>query len=317
VPRFFVLFRSFAESHSNSEFRFPNFEFRFPIFAFQFPISEFRIPISDFRFPPSAFRIPPSAFQITMTKSYLIDMDGVIVRGSELIPGADEFIRRLHQHNIQFLILTNNPMYTPRDLHHRLQRIGIDVMPEHLFTSALATATFLKAQAPNSTVFALGESGLTEALHDAGFVLTDHDPDYVVLGETKAYSYGNITHAVRLIKNGARFVATNPDVAGPGEGGVVPACGAVAALIQAATGVAPYFVGKPNPLMMRSALRFLNEHSENAIMIGDNMLTDVRMGIESGLETVLVLTGVTTREMVAQYPYRPTRIVESVAELEL
>jgi NagD protein len=251
-----------------------------------------------------------------MPKSYLIDMDGVIVRGSELIPGADAFIRRLHERHIKFLILTNNPMYTPRDLHHRLQRIGIDVTPDHLYTSALATATFLKSQMPDPTAFAIGESGLTEALHDAGFVLTDHHPDYVILGETNAYSYGHITQAVRLIKNGSRFIATNPDVAGPGESGLVPACGAVAALIQAATGVEPYFIGKPNPLMMRSALRFLDEHSENAIMVGDNMLTDVRVGIESGLETVLVLSGITTREMVEQFPYRPTRIIGSVAELE-
>ncbi len=252
-----------------------------------------------------------------MPKSYLIDMDGVIVRGSELIPGADEFIRRLHQRSIKFLILTNNPIYTPRDLHHRLQRIGFDVTPDHLYTSALATASFLRAQIPNATCFAIGESGLTEALHDAGFILTDHNPDYVVLGETNAYSYGHITQAVRLIKNGSRFIATNPDTAGPSESGLVPACGAVAALIQAATGVAPYFVGKPNPLMMRQALRFLDEHSENAVMVGDNMLTDVRVGIESGLETVLVLTGMTTREMIEQFPYRPTRVVESVAELEV
>lgn len=251
-----------------------------------------------------------------MPKSYLIDMDGVIVRGSELIPGADEFIRRLHERQIKFLILTNNPIYTPRDLHHRLQRIGIEVTPDHLYTSALATASFLQAQLPKATCFAIGESGLTEALHDAGFILTDHAPDYVVLGETNAYSYGNITHAVRLIRNGARFIATNPDVAGPSESGLVPACGAVAALIQAATGVAPYFVGKPNPLMMRQALRYLDEHSENTIMVGDNMLTDVRVGIESGLETVLVLTGITTREMIELHPYHPTRIIESVAELE-
>lgn len=250
-------------------------------------------------------------------KSYLIDMDGVIVRGSELIPGADAFIQRLHERKIKFLILTNNPIYTPVDLHYRLKRLGLNVTPEHLYTSAMATASFLQKQMPNGTAFVLGESGLTEALHQAGFILTDHDPDYVVLGETNAYSYANITQAVRLIKKGARFIATNPDATGPGEGGPVPACGAVAALIQAATGVAPYFVGKPNPLMMRQALRFLNEHSENAVMIGDNMMTDIRAGMESGLETILVLTGVETRESVEQYPYRPTRIVESVAELEV
>ncbi len=252
-----------------------------------------------------------------MAKSYLIDMDGVLVRGSELVPGADEFIRRLHERNVRFLILTNNPIYTPRDLHYRLQRIGIDVTPDHLYTSALATASFLKAQTPNATCFTIGESGLTEALHAVGFILTDHDPDYVVLGETNAYSYGNITQAVNLIRKGARFIATNPDVAGPSESGIVPACGAVAALIQAATGVAPYFVGKPNPLMMRQALRFMDERSENAIMVGDNMLTDIRCGMESGLETILVLTGMTALEMVEQHPYRPSRIVESVAELEV
>ncbi len=251
-----------------------------------------------------------------MPKSYLIDMDGVIVRGRELIPGADEFIERLRRQGSKFLILTNNPMYTPVDLQHRLQRLGIDVTPDHIYTSALATSAFLQSQKPNGAAFVLGESGLTEALHQVGYVLTDHQPDYVVLGETNSYSYARITEAVRFIQGGARFIATNPDPVGPGEGGVVPACGAVAALIQAATGVSPYFIGKPNPLMMRSALRQLGEHSENTIMIGDRMDTDIRVGTESGMETVLVLTGLTTREMVDRFPYRPTRIVESVADLE-
>jgi NagD protein len=251
-----------------------------------------------------------------MPKSYLIDMDGVIVSGSELIPGADAFLDRLHERGIKFLILTNNPQYTPVDLQHRLQRLGVNVTTDHLYTSALATAQFLKTQQPNGTAFVIGESGLTEALHEAGYVLTEHNPDYVVLGETKSYSYGRITQAVRLIKDGARFIATNPDPSGPGEGGLVPACGAVAALIETATGVHPYFVGKPNPLIMRTALRYLGEHSENTIMVGDRMDTDIRVGTESGLETVLVLTGVTTRERVDRFPYRPTRIVDSVADLE-
>ncbi len=252
-----------------------------------------------------------------MPKSYLIDMDGVLVRGSELVPGADAFIARLHARNVKFLILTNNPMHTPADLRHRLQRVGINVTTDHFYTSALATAAFLSLQKPHGTAFVLGESGLTEALHQAGYVLTDHDPDYVVLGETTSYSYARITQAMRLVRGGARFVATNPDPTGPGEGGIVPACGAVAAMIQAATGVPPYFVGKPNPLMMRTALRYMNEHSENAIMVGDRMDTDIRAGIESGLETVLVLSGVTTREMIDGFPYRPTRVAESVADLEL
>ena len=252
-----------------------------------------------------------------MSKCYLIDMDGVIVRGSELIPGADAFLERLHRRNIKFLIVTNNPLYTQRDLQHRLQRLGVAVTADHLYTSALAAAQFLKKQLPNGTAFVVGESGLTQALHEAGYVLTDRDPDYVVVGETTALNYERLTQAVRLVSQGARFIATNPDPSGPGDGGLVPACGAIAAFIQSATGVEPYFVGKPNALMMRSALRYLNEHSENAVMVGDRMETDIRVGTEAGLETVLVLTGVSTREMVEKFPYRPTRIVESVAELEI
>jgi 5'-nucleotidase len=251
-----------------------------------------------------------------MPKSYLIDMDGVIVRGSELIPGADAFIQRLHDRAIKFLILTNNPLYTPADLSHRLQRMGVNVAPDHLYTSALATAAFLKAQKSNGTAFALGESGLTEALHEVGYILVDQQPDYVVLGESNTISYERITHAVRMIRAGAHFIATNPDTTGPGTGGLVVACGAVAALIEAASGVRPYFIGKPNPLMMRSALRYLDEHSENAIMVGDRMDTDIRAGTEAGMETVLVLSGVTTREMAQLFPYQPTRIVNSVADLE-
>lgn len=252
-----------------------------------------------------------------MPKSYLIDMDGVIVRGSELIPGADTFLERLYQRAIKFLILTNNPLYTPRDLQHRLQRLGINVTADHIYTSALATAQFLKKQRPDGTAFVIGESGLTQALHEAGYVLTDRDPDYVVVGETTALNYDRLTQAVRLVSQGARFIATNPDPNGPSEGGLVPACGAITAFIEAATSVQPYFIGKPNALMMRTALRHLNEHSENAIMIGDRMDTDIRVGTEAGLETILVLTGVSTRALVEQFPYRPTRIVESVADLEM
>jgi NagD protein len=252
-----------------------------------------------------------------MSRSYLIDMDGVIVRGSELIPGADQFLDRLRARDIKFLILTNNPMYTPTDLLHRLQRIGLSLTTEHLYTSALATAHFLSQQKPHGTAFVIGESGLTQALHEAGYVLTDRAPDYVVVGETTSLSYERLTQAVRLVTDGARLIATNPDPSGPGEGGLVPACGAIAAFIEAATGVPPYFIGKPNALMMRTALRFLNEHSENAIMVGDRMDTDIRVGNEAGLETVLVLTGVTRREMVERFPYQPTRIVESVADLEV
>ncbi len=249
-------------------------------------------------------------------KNYLIDMDGVLVSGRSLIPGADGFIQRLQEHGIEFLVLTNNPIYTPGDLAHRLANIGLDVSAERIFTSALATARFLEAQKPAGTAYVIGESGLTTAVHDAGYVITDIDPDYVVLGETHTYNFGRITKAVRLIAAGARFIATNPDPSGPTEEGIVPACGAMAALIEAASGKSPFFVGKPNPLMMRTALNYLDVHSEDTVMIGDRMDTDIVAGVESGMETILVLSGVTEQSDVDRYPYQPTRIAESVAEIE-
>lgn len=248
-------------------------------------------------------------------KNYLIDMDGVLVRGNVPIPGAPEFIQRLIDRNARFLILTNNSIYTPRDLQLRLQRTGLDVPDDHIYTSALATAKFLHAQRPGGTAYVIGESGLTTALHEVGYLLTEHDPDYVVLGETTSYSFERITQAVRLILNGARFIATNRDVNGPTDTGIVPATGAVAALITSATGVKPLFIGKPNPLMMRTALNTIDAHSEESVMVGDRMDTDVAAGTESGMETILVLTGVTTRDEAERFPYRPTRIVESVAEI--
>jgi NagD protein len=244
-------------------------------------------------------------------------MDGVIVQGSTLIPGAAEFVQKLRTHGTPFLILTNNSLYTQRDLQVRLAYMGLDIPPEAIFTSALATAQFLHSQRPGGKAFVIGESGLTTALHDIGYVLTDQEPEYVVLGETTSYSFERIARAIRFVMDGARFIATNPDVMGPGEGGIVPATGAVAALISAATGVKPYFVGKPNPLMMRTALRTLEAHSENSVMIGDRMDTDIVAGIESGLRTLLVLTGVTSREQVERYPYRPTWIRQSIAEIEV
>ncbi len=249
-------------------------------------------------------------------KNYLMDMDGVIVRGSEPVPGAPEFIARLRERGARFLVLTNNSIYAPRDLANRLRYLGIEVPDDAIYTSAIATARFLHSQRPNGTAYVIGEAGLTTALHDVGYVLTEHEPEYVVLGETTAYSFERITRGVRLILAGARFIATNPDANGPAEGGIAPATGAVAALIERATGVAPYYVGKPNPLMVRTALRTIDAHSEDTVMIGDRMDTDIIMGIESGLETILVLTGVTTAAAVARFPYQPTRVVESVADLE-
>jgi len=250
-------------------------------------------------------------------KAYLLDMDGVIIRGKTPIPGAQDFIERLIATDTRFAILTNNPMFTPRDLQHRLAITGLQVPIDRLFTSAMATAQFLKTQQPNGSAFVIGESGLTTALYDVGYVLTDNNPDYVVIGETTSYSYAAISSAVNLIYDGARFIATNPDNNGPSERGIEPACGAMAALVEKATGVAPYFIGKPNPLMMRMALRFLGAHSEETIMVGDRMDTDIISGVESGLDTVLVLTGLTSRDQVKRFPYCPTRILDSVADIEI
>jgi NagD protein len=249
-------------------------------------------------------------------KSYLIDMDGVLVSGRTIIPEADRFIEQLKARGLEYLVLTNNSIHTPRDLAHRLQAVGLDIPAGRIFTSAMATAHFLQSQKPNGTAFVIGESGLTEAIHSVGYIITDRDPDYVVLGETYSYNLALITKAIRLVADGARFIATNPDPSGPSESGLVPACGAMAALIETASGVSPFFVGKPNPWMMRSALNYLDVHSENTVMIGDRMDTDIVAGVESGMETILVLSGVTRHEDVARYPYQPTRIVESVAAIE-
>ena len=255
---------------------------------------------------------------MTMRKpveSWLTDMDGVLIHEGYPIPGAPDFVGRLRDSGCPFLVLTNNSIYTPRDLHARLARMGIDVPEPAIWTSALATAQFLDDQRPRGTAFVLGEAGLTTALHEVGYVLTDLEPDYVVLGETRTYSFEAITRAIRLINGGARFICTNPDVTGPSSEGALPAAGSVAALISKATGVEPYFVGKPNPMMMRSALNRNGAHSETTAMIGDRMDTDILCGLEAGLATILVLSGIATRADVERYPYRPSRVVESVAEL--
>ncbi|HEY1776379.1 MAG TPA: HAD-IIA family hydrolase [Solirubrobacteraceae bacterium] len=247
--------------------------------------------------------------------SWLMDMDGVLVREEHAIPGADRFLARLRERGTPFLVLTNNSMYTRRDLAARLRASGLEVPEEAIWTSALATARFLESQRPQGTAFVIGEAGLTTALHDAGYTLTERDPDYVVLGETRTYSFERISRAIRLILAGARFIATNPDATGPTADGPLPATGSVAALISRASGVEPYFVGKPNPLMMRSALNAIDAHSETAAMIGDRMDTDVVSGLEAGMETILVLTGITTREDAELHPYRASRVVESIADL--
>jgi NagD protein len=233
------------------------------------------------------------------------------------VPGADRFIERLKEQNIPFLLLTNNSTYTARDLAHRLNLIGLRIVSDRIFTSALATARFLQSQQKNGTAYVIGESGLTQAIHEAGFIMTDFKPDYVVLGEVNSYNMDRITTAIRFIVDGSFFIVTNPDPSGPEEGGIVPGCGALAALIQSASGREPFFIGKPNPLMMRSALNYLGVHSEDTIMVGDRMDTDIVAGVMNGMETILVLSGVTRREDIHKYPYQPTHVYDSVADIPL
>ena len=234
-------------------------------------------------------------------------MDGVLVREEQAVPGAAEFLQRLVEKKRRFLVLTNNSIYTPRDLSARLARSGLTVPEDAIWTSALASATFLSDQLPGGSAYVIGEAGMTTALHEVGYTLTDIEPDFVVLAETRTYSFTAITKAIRLILGGARFIATNPDVTGPSSEGPLPATGSVAAMITKATGHEPYFVGKPNPMMFRSALNRIEAHSESTMMVGDRMDTDVVAGIEAGLDTILVLTGSTTVEDVEKYPFRPGR----------
>jgi NagD protein len=247
--------------------------------------------------------------------AWLTDMDGVLVHEGHAIPGAAELIKQWIDTETPFLVLTNNSIYTPRDLAARLQAGGLNVPEDRIWTSALATADFLHKQKPNGTAYVIGEAGITTALHEIGYVMTEQNPDYVVLGETRNLSFENLTKACRLILGGARFIATNPDATGPSHDGILPATGSVAALITKATGAKPYIVGKPNPMMFRSALNKIHAHSESTGMIGDRMDTDVVAGIEAGLHTVLVLTGISDDAEINKYPFRPTEILNSVADL--
>jgi len=247
--------------------------------------------------------------------TWLLDMDGVLVREEHPIEGANRFLDTLERSGTPFLVLTNNSMYTRRDLSARLAHRGLNVPENRIWTSALATAGFLAEQRPQGSAFVIGEVGLTTALHEAGYTLSDNDPDYVVIGETRNYNFERLTKAVRFVEQGVRFIGTNPDPTGPSVEGTLPATGALTALISRATGKEPYFVGKPNPLMVRSAMRVLNAHSESTAMVGDRMDTDVIGGLEAGLHTVLVLSGVSTREDAERFPFRPSRIVDSVATL--
>ncbi|MCI6585474.1 MAG: HAD-IIA family hydrolase [Mobiluncus porci] len=248
-------------------------------------------------------------------KYWLTDMDGVLVHEQQAIPGAAEFLQALRDNGREYLVLTNNSIFTPRDLSARLSASGLEVPEERIWTSALATASFLKTQSPKSTAYVVGEAGLTTALYQAGYVMTSTDPEYVVLGETRSYSFDQIATAVQLIIKGAKFIATNPDMTGPTKDGPIPATGAIAAMITAATGKNPYFIGKPNPVMFRTGLNKIGAHSEETAMIGDRMDTDMLAGVESGLHTFLVLTGSTQYEDIANFSYRPNEVMESIADI--
>ena len=248
-------------------------------------------------------------------KGFICDMDGVIYHGNIILPGVVEFIEWLKKENKEFLFLTNNSGSTPKELHYKLLRKGLDIGEEHFYTSALATAAFLKEQSPGCSVYAIGEAGLFNALYDAGITMNDVNPDYVVVGEGKTYTLDTLTKATNLVLKGAKLIGANSDVSGPIENGIAPACGALVAPIEMATGTHAYFCGKPNPLMMRTGLRILNCHSADAVMIGDRMDTDVISGLESGMSTVLVLSGVSTTETLKTYGYKPTLVLDGVGDI--
>ena len=248
-------------------------------------------------------------------KGFLCDMDGVIYHGNILLPGVSDFVNWLQREGKEYLFLTNNSSYTPRELRQKLLRMGLDVSEDHYYTSALATAKFLRRQSPGCSVYAIGEAGLFNALYDAGITMNDVNPDYVVIGEGKAYSLDTLTRAVNLVLKGAKLIGANSDVSGPIERGIAPACRALTAPIELATGKQAYFCGKPNPLMMRTGLHLLGCHSEDAVLVGDRMDTDIVSGTETGVDTVLVLSGCSTRETVDTYAYRPTMILDGVGDI--
>ena len=248
-------------------------------------------------------------------RGFICDMDGVIYYGNRILPGVREFIQWLQDEKKEYLFLTNNSGYTPKELNQKLARMGLDVPEEHFYTSALATAAFLREQAPGCSVFAIGEAGLLNALYDAGITMNDVNPDYVVVGEGRSYSLDTLTKATNLVMAGAKLIGAHSDVSGPIEDGIAPACRALVAPIEMATGKQAYFCGKPNPLMMRTGLRMLQCHSAEAVMVGDRMDTDVISGLESGMSTVLVLSGVSTRETLNTYAYRPSIVLDGVGDI--
>ena len=253
--------------------------------------------------------------QLRSKSGFICDMDGVIYHGDRLLPGAKEFVEWLKTSGKKFLFLTNSSDKTPQDLHEKLARMGVDVDVDHFYTSALSMARFLSGQMPGCKAYVIGGHGLTAALTEAGVTITSENPDYVVVGETPSYDYEHIATASLLVSNGARLVATNSDISAPFEDGIRPACGALVAPIEVATGKKAYFVGKPNPLMVRTGLRMLGVHSSDAAIVGDRMDTDIIAGIETGLDTCLVLSGVTSKEDLANFPYRPRLVALGVGAI--
>lgn len=253
--------------------------------------------------------------ELRAKKGFMCDMDGVIYHGNRLLPGVTEFVDWLQRENKSFLFLTNSSERAPRELQQKLARMGLEIGEEHFYTSALATAKFVASQSPGCTAYVIGAPGLVGALYDAGIVMNDVDPDYVIAGETNTYNYETILKAVGFVQRGARLIATNSDLTGPSEAGIIPACRALVSPIELATGKTAYYVGKPNPLMMRTGLRMLGVHSHEAVMVGDRMDTDIVAGMETGLDTVLVLSGCTSRAEVENYAYRPHHILSGVGDI--
>jgi NagD protein len=246
---------------------------------------------------------------------FIIDMDGVIYHGNKLLPGVPEFLSWLEESGKKYLFLTNSSERTPRELHEKLKRLGINVGEEHFYTSALATASFLASQKPNGSAYIIGDAGLINAMYAVGYSVNNVSPDYVVVGDTRSYNFSMIEQALNLVLKGAKLIGTNPDVSGPVENGITPSTRALIAPIEVATGKKAYFVGKPNPLMMRIALKRLGLKREEAIVIGDRMDTDVRCGMESEIDTLLVLSGITAREDIDNFPYKPTYVLDGVVSL--
>jgi len=253
--------------------------------------------------------------KIKSKKAFVCDMDGVIYHGNVLLPGVKEFVGWMQKEGKKFLFLTNSSERTTKELKSKLKRLGINVDENHFYTSALATATFLSSQHPNGSAYVIGEPGLLHALYNVGYTINNIDPDYVVVGDTHAYTYEKIEEAIRLVLKGAKLIGTNPDVTGPSEDGISPSTKALIAPIEMATGRKAYFVGKPNPLMMRIALKKLGAQREDTIIIGDRMDTDIIAGIEAEIDTLLVLSGITTREMIPSFPYKPKYVLDGVKDL--